>query len=574
MRSPTGASLLLTLLCGVVLLGFALAPSRRAESVDFSQIASKSRPPHDDAFESAEQLIQEGRQTFRYDTFGDEDFWGGVLGLNEAIAGSRFGGVGDGLSPRAALGLGLKVDSDALPPSTLAALRNGRVNLDDPAVTLELLRQNAVVGLTGFFEGPHLKSVGIQCALCHSTVNDAVAPGVGQRLDGWANRDLNVGAIVLLAPHLQPVADFLGTDVATVQDVLSHWGPGKFDAELFLDGKGFRPDGKTAAVLIPPAFGLAGVNLHTWTGWGSVTYWNAFVANLEMHGKGTFFDPRLDNAAQFPVAARNHSGHVTNADDRITPKLPALHVYQLALRAPAPPAGSLDEAAVERGDELFTGKAKCASCHTDELYSEPGWNMHTGEEVGVDNFQADRAPDHRYRTSPLKGLWTHAKGGFFHDGRLATLGDVVDHYDRLFGLGLTPEEKSDLVEYMKSLGDVPFSGPVPAGALVDSTSTRASLPLRILGAHRGLTEVGPNPTRGSAHISFALESPGPVHLGVYDVRGRQIADLSGDHVFTAGAQTVSWDGRQSGGPDVPPGMYFVRLRTSQGEWNQALIRLR
>ena len=261
MRSPTGASVLLTLVVGVALLALAFQVPRRAESTGFPDLnRSKSK---DKTSQTAEQLLQEGRQTFRYDTFGDEAFWGGVLGLNEVIAGSRFGGAGDGLSPRAALGLGLKVDADALPGSVLAGLRQGRVNLDDPGVTMALLRQNAVVGLTGFFDGPNLQSVGIQCALCHSTVNDAVAPGVGQRLDGWANRDLNVGAIVALAPHLQPVADLLGTDVNTVKDVLNHWGPGHFDAELFLDGKGFRPDGKTAAVLIPPAFGLSGINLHT-----------------------------------------------------------------------------------------------------------------------------------------------------------------------------------------------------------------------------------------------------------------------------------------------------------------------
>jgi hypothetical protein len=180
-------------------------------------------------------------------------------------------------------------------------LKQGKVNLADPTTTLALLKLNSVVGLTGFFNSQgSLRSIGIQCALCHSTVDNSLAPGIGHRLDGWANRDLNVGAITSLAPNLQPVASLLGVDVATVKSVLGAWGPGKFDAELFLDGKGFRPDGKTAAVLIPPAFGLAGVNLHTWTGWGSVTYWNAFVANLEMHGKGTFFGPRLNDAVQFP----------------------------------------------------------------------------------------------------------------------------------------------------------------------------------------------------------------------------------------------------------------------------------
>jgi hypothetical protein len=231
------------------------------------------------------------------------------------------------------------------------------------------------------------------------------------------------------------------------------WGPGKFDAELFLDGKGFRPDGKSAAVLIPPAFGLAGVNLHTWTGWGSLTYWNAFVANLEMHGKGTFFDPRLNDPLQFPVAARNGFGNVrppTGTPDLITAKLPALHFYQLALAAPIPPEGSFDQTAAERGKQLFAGKGTCATCHA-PLYTEPGWNMHTAGEIGIDDFQANRAPDQRYRTSPLKGLWTHQIGGFYHDGRFAKLLDVVNHYDTFFGLDLTDQEKTDLVQYLKSL---------------------------------------------------------------------------------------------------------------------------
>jgi len=295
------------------------------------------------------------------------------------------------------------------------------------------------------------QSVGIQCALCHSTVDNSFAPGIGHRLDGWANRDLNVGAVVALAPTLKPVADLLGTDEAAVRSVLNSWGPGHFDAELFMDGKAFRPDGKTAATLIPPAFGLAGVNLHTWTGWGSVTHWNAFVANLEMHGKGTFYDPRLSDARQFPVAARAGFGSVRNDPDLITPKLASLHFYQLAIPAPQPPAGSFDAEAAERGKQVFNGAGKCANCHVPPLFTEPGWNMHAPSEIGVDDFQANRAPDRAYRTSPLRGLWTHKKGGFYHDGRFRDLLDVVNHYDQFFALGLTPEEKSDLIEYLKSL---------------------------------------------------------------------------------------------------------------------------
>jgi len=400
----------------------------------------------------AQQSVVEGRQTFRFDTFGDEDFWGGTLHLHQALEGSKFGGVGPGVSPATALAVGLKVDQDALPASLVQAIKAGQVNLNDPANTLALLKLNAVVGVTGFFNSDgSLKSVGIQCALCHSTVDNAFAPGIGHRLDGWANRDLNVGAIVALSPNLQPVADVLGVDVGTVKTVLNSWGPGHFDAELFMDGKAFRPDGKSASTLIPPAFGLAGVNLHTWTGWGSVTYWNAFVANLEMHGKGTFFDPRLDDASKFPIAAKNGFGHVTNADDRITPKLAALHTYQLDIPAPAPPKGSFDPAAAARGKALFSGQAKCSNCHVPPLMTEPGWNMHTAEEVCVDDFQASRSPDDRYRTSPLGGLWTHTRGGFYHDGRFPTLLDVVNHYDSCQNLGLTAGEKSDLVQYLLSL---------------------------------------------------------------------------------------------------------------------------
>jgi mono/diheme cytochrome c family protein len=400
----------------------------------------------------ADDLVKQGRQIFRFDTFGDEDFWGGTLGLHRAIAGERLGGVGPGVSPRTALAVGLKVDAEALPQSLVQSLRRGAVDLDDPAVTVDLLRRNAVVGVTGKFDGAgRLQSMGIQCALCHSTVDDSLAPGVGRRLDGWANRDLDVGAIVALAPNLQPLTDLLGVSDATVRAVLSSWGPGKFDAGLLMDGIPFRPDGRSAATLIPPAFGLAGVNLHTWTGWGSVTHWNAFVANLEMHGKGTFYDPRLNDPIRFPIAARAGFGDVRNTPDLITPKLAALHLYQLAIPAPTPRPGTFDATAAARGEALFNDRAGCAACHVPPLFSEPGWNMHTGAEIGIDDFQANRAPDRHYRTAPLRGLWTHTKGGFYHDGRFATLRDVVDHYNGTFGLGLSGSELADLVEYLKSL---------------------------------------------------------------------------------------------------------------------------
>jgi hypothetical protein len=401
--------------------------------------------------------LRRGKKTFRYDTFGDEVFWGDTLRLHQAIAGQVNGGVGPGVSPRTALAVGLKVDVDALPHKLRNDLRRGRVNLDDPATTLALLRLDAVVGLRGFFDDSvRLKSVGITCALCHATVDDSLTRGIGRRLDGWAARDLNVGAIIALAPNVQPFVDLLrlvdpSTNAAAVRSVLRSWGPGKFDAELLLDGKAFRPDGKSAATLIPPAFGLAGVNLHTWTGWGSVTHWNALVANLEMQGQGTFFDPRLNDPLKFPIAAQVGFADVRRKPDVITAKLAPLHLYQLSLAAPRPPQSSFNAAAADRGKDLFDGKADCARCHVPPLYTEPGWNMHRPDEISIDSFQADRSPDGRYRTAPLKGLWTHSTGGYYHDGRFATLAHVVDHYDRSLTLGLSAAEKNDLVEFLKSL---------------------------------------------------------------------------------------------------------------------------
>jgi hypothetical protein len=402
-------------------------------------------------------MLEQGRRTFRNDTFGDEAFWGDTLQLHKAIVGAVQGGVGPGVSPRTALSVGLKVDAESLPPSLVAKIKAGQVNLDDPATTVALLKLDAVVGVKGIFDpSGNMSSIGIQCAFCHSTVDDSFAPGIGRRLDGWANRDLNVGAIVSLAPNLAPVEQLLGVDNATLKTVLASWGPGKFDATVFLDGKAFRPDGKTAATLIPPAFGLAGVNLHTFTGWGSVPYWNAFVANLEMHGQGTFYDPRLNagadaGAPQFPIALKSGAGNVRNTPDLITPKLANLQRYQLGIPAPTPPSGSFDYAAAVRGKALFGGAAKCATCHVPPLFTEPGYNTHTAAEIGIDDFQAKRSPDQRYRTTPLRGLFSHMKGGFYHDGRFPTLSAVVDHYDTFGSLGLTAAQKSDLVEYLKSL---------------------------------------------------------------------------------------------------------------------------
>jgi hypothetical protein len=294
--------------------------------------------------------------------------------------------------------------------------------------------------------------MGIQCSLCHSTVDNSFAPSIGRRLDGWPNRDLNVGAIISVAPNLTPFTSLLGVTEQQLKDVLASWGPGKFDAHVILDGKATRPqDGKTGAVLIPAANGLAGVNLHTYNGWGSIPYWNAFVSILEMGGHGTFYDPRLDNEEKFPLAAKNGFGHVQPDDDQVTDKLAALHFYQLALPAPKPPAGSFDRAAAERGELVFNDKARCASCHVPPLFTEPGWNLHTAQEIGIDDFQANRGPENRYRTTPLGGLFARAKGGFYHDGRFATLDDVVAHYNSALELGLTGDESKDLVQYLKSL---------------------------------------------------------------------------------------------------------------------------
>jgi hypothetical protein len=420
-----------------------------------SQQGASAPAPTDADAENARHalaMIAEGKQTFRYDTFGSEAFWGDTLQLHKAIAGEKNGGVGPGVSPKTALSVGLKVDADALPADLKQQIAAGRVDLDDPATTIALLKLNAVVGVTAFANPDgSVKSMGIQCAFCHSTVDNSFAPGIGKRLDGWPNRDLNVGAIVSLAPNLKPFTDLLGVDVDTVKKVLASWGPGRYDAELDKDGKALRPDGKQAGTLLPPAFGLAGVDLATWTGFGSVTYWNAYVGVTQMHGMGTFFDPRFNNREQYPVSAKSGSWNTRADPDRVTPKLAALHFYQLSIPAPKAPAGSYDKAAFDRGKVIFEGTAKCATCHVPPLFTEPGRNLHTPAEIGIDSFQADRSPTKMYRTAPLAGLWAHQKGGFYHDGRFATLLDVVNHYDAHFRLNLSTAQKSDLVEFLKGI---------------------------------------------------------------------------------------------------------------------------
>jgi hypothetical protein len=442
----------LSLVITFVLAGLASVQAGEGRDENYPEPSHQTRRADEQMELDALAKLKEGRRIFRHDTFGNQAFWGDVLKLHQAIAGAALGGVGPGVGPSTALAVGLKVDSDALPESLKHRLASGKVDLNAPASTLALLQLNAVVGVTGYFDDlHHLTSLGIQCALCHSTVDNSFAPGIGRRLDGWPNRDLNVGAIINLAPNLAPFTNALQVDETTVRTVLLSWGPGKFDAELLMDGKAFRPDGKPAATLMPAAFGLGGVNLHTYTGWGSVPYWNAFVANLEMQGAGRFFDPRLNDSATFPVAARLGFANVRAENDLITGKLADLQLYQLALSVPKAPASSFDKAAAARGQSLFDGKANCATCHVPPLFTEPGWNLHAAAEIGIDDFQANRSPDKGYRTTPLGGLFTRAKGGFYHDGRFADLAEVLEHYNQVFGLNLTPQEKHDLIEYLKSL---------------------------------------------------------------------------------------------------------------------------
>lgn len=395
-------------------------------------------------------LVNEGKNIFRFDTFGDEEFWSGLLHIDKAIAGADNGGFGPGVSPKTALSVGLKVDSEALPPQIVEGIKAGTVDLDDPATTLELIKLDAVVGVKGILDDKkNILSIGITCASCHSTVDDSFAPGIGIRLDGWPNRDLNVGAIFALTDNAQPIADMLHVDETTLRAVLNGWGPGKFPAILFMDGKATRPDGQIAANLIPAAFGLKGIELTTYTGWGDITYWNSFVANLEMYGKGNFSDPRLNDMEKYPIAVENNFYNVRNDPDLITSKLPALRAYQHSLPSPKPPMNSFDAQLAALGREIFLNKAECVSCHASPLLADN--ELHTAEEIGIDDFEAKRSPTGKYRTTPLGGLFTRTKGGFYHDGRFATLTDVIEHYDTHLSLKLTASEKDNLEEYLKSL---------------------------------------------------------------------------------------------------------------------------
>jgi hypothetical protein len=449
-RSPVSSSIR-----GVALLSLFAACAPAVSGVKTDPAVKAQRIPtgeFDDKIDDhSKNMREQGREIFRYDTFGSEAFWGGKMGLHRAVAGQEHGGVGKGLTPREALQAGLKVDVGKLPSILVEAIKAAKVDLDKTGTTIALLKADAVVGVKGFFNGDTMTGIGITCAFCHSTVDDSLTAGIGRRLDGWPNRDLNVGAIAAMSPTLAPMAELLKVPEDKVRAVLASWGPGRYDAELNQDGKAFRPDGKTGATLIPAAFGLAGVNLHTYTGWGSVTYWNAYVANTQMYGQGTFFDPRLKNQTKFPVAARAKFDDVRHGPDVVTAKLAPLHYYQLSIPAPKPPENSFDRAAADRGQALFNSTAQCARCHVPPLFTEPGWALHDASEIGIDDFQAKRSPDGKYRTTPLAGLFARAKGGYYHDGRFADLDAVVAHYDRVLKLGLNDANRRDLVQYLKSL---------------------------------------------------------------------------------------------------------------------------
>ena len=369
----------------------------------------------------------DGKTIFRFDTFGDEQLWTNVLRMHEAVA---------TVSPVTALSVGLKVDADALPAELIAALKAGQVDLNSAATTIALLRLNAVVGVMGNVDNQgRLTSLGITCALCHSTVDNSFAAGIGSRLDGWPNRDLNVGAILGLSPALG----------SGLKAEFGAWGPGKYDPRHHaFDGKQIIGlNSSSLPVLIPPAYGLQGVGFETYTGDGPISYWNSYVGVSQMGGHGSFSDPRIGLT-------------ITQNPDRVTPKLPALLQYQLSLAAPAPPAGSFDAAAAARGARLFDGKANCAGCHRPPTYTDvlsgPDPNvplLHDPNEIGTEPFYAARSATKQYRATPLRGAWQHPP--YFHDGSAATLLAVVEHYDERFKLNLSPSQKADLVEFLKSL---------------------------------------------------------------------------------------------------------------------------
>ena len=361
-------------------------------------------------------LIAEGREIFRFDTFGDEQFWTDTLRMHEVIQAA--------VTPAVALSVGLKVDADALPQAVKDAILAGQVDLNSTATTLALLKLNAVVGVQGDVQTVNgtdtLMRVGITCALCHSSVDNSFAPGIGSRLDGHANVDLNPGAIIALSPALTPEQ----------RAVYESWGTGRYDPR-------FNIDGQNTPIVLPPAYGLDGVDAETFTADGPVSYWNAYVAVTQMHGQGNFSDPVLGI-------------EIEQSPDLVTSKLPALRAYQLSLNAPEPPAGSFDEVAAERGRDVFEGPAQCATCHVGEhLTDVNSGTLHDASATGMDPAYAMRTRNKAYRTTPLRGLLQHPP--YFHDGSAATLDEVVTHYEQVLGFTITTEQRSDLVEYLKSL---------------------------------------------------------------------------------------------------------------------------
>jgi mono/diheme cytochrome c family protein len=366
---------------------------------------------------------QHGRDIFRYDTFGDEQLWTTFLRMNEVVGAVR---------PIDALDAGLKVDADALPPSLIRALKAGNVNLEDPAVTVRLLELNAVVGLRAKVTNGQVETVGITCALCHSTVDNSLTAGVGRRLDGWPNRDLNVGGIIAMSPALND----------TQRGVFNSWGRGKYDPRLqAFDGDEFRPLNETTfPVVIPPAYGLRDVGFETFTGDGPVSYWNNYVGVTQMGGHGDFNDPRM------PLS-------IDQSDpDLVTPKLAALFAYQRQLKAPAPPKDSYNFFAARRGERVFNTVAGCAECHiaptyTDVMRGSP--LLHDPDEVGAETEYASRSVTKQYRTSPLRGIWQHPP--YFHDGSAPDLSAVIARYESARGISLTPLQRADLIEFLKSL---------------------------------------------------------------------------------------------------------------------------
>lgn len=409
------------------LLGLAVLASFRWGGMELGSAQAQSTQPHAGGQISArgKPMIEEGKYIFRYDTFGDEQLWTDVLRMQEVIA---------SVPPATALAVGLKVDAEALPPTIVAALQGGQVDLTNPAVTVELLRLNAVVGVRGMVSNTgQLTSVGITCALCHSSVDDSLAPGIGKRLDGWANTDLNVGAIVALSPAL---------DAATKAE-FNAWGPGKYDPRHHaFDGTNFIAlNSPSLPIVLPPIYGLKGVGFETFSGDGPISYWNSYVGVGQMGGQGTFVDPRIGLS-------------ITQTPDLVTPKLPALLSYQLSLQTPEAPAGSFDREAAKRGKHLFSGEARCVGCHqlpnyTDVLGGRTMPFLHDPTEVGTDPAYAARTATGKYRTTPLRGLWQHPP--YFHDGSAADLRAVVDHYDDRFKLGLTAAQKADLIEFLKTI---------------------------------------------------------------------------------------------------------------------------